>query len=398
MLIDNIGTLVTNDPELGTMSGAALVFEDGEVVQRADKGPSRGAGTERFDAGGGPSSPGSSTATATWCSPGTARRSSPPAWRARPYSAGGIKTTVEATSAASDEQLGAQPRPARSHEALRSGTTTVETKSGYGLTVHDERRSLAGRDTANAGDHVPRRPRRPAGVRRRRLRRSGQGRDARRLRAARALDRRLLRAGRLRRRPDPRDPRGGHREGPDAARARQPARPRPGRPDRGRAAAPRPRTTSPTSPTTTSTRSRTPTRSPRCSRARSSPPARRYPDARRLIDAGVTVALAADCNPGSSYTTNIPFCIAIAVREMDMTPDEAVCARPRGGALALRRTDIGHLAPAPGPTRCCSTPRATSISPTARASRSSPRCSRTAARFSQGPGSSFASSANVNCT
>ena len=68
-----------------------------------------------------------------------------------------------------------------------------------------------------------------------------------------------------------------------------------------------------------------------------------YPDARRLLDAGVTVALAADCNPGSSYTTNIPFCIAIAVREMHMTPDEAVWAATAGGARALRRTDIGHL-------------------------------------------------------
>jgi imidazolonepropionase len=71
----------------------------------------------------------------------------------------------------------------------------------------------------------------------------------------------------------------------------------------------------------------------------------RYPDARRLLDAGVTVALAADCNPGSSYTTNIPFCIAIAVREMGMTTDEAVWAATKGGALALRRNDVGHLAP-----------------------------------------------------
>ena len=68
-----------------------------------------------------------------------------------------------------------------------------------------------------------------------------------------------------------------------------------------------------------------------------------YPDARRLLDAGVTVALAADCNPGSSYTTNIPFCIAVAVRDMHMTPDEAVWAATMGGARALRRTDVGHL-------------------------------------------------------
>jgi imidazolonepropionase len=70
-----------------------------------------------------------------------------------------------------------------------------------------------------------------------------------------------------------------------------------------------------------------------------------YPDARRLLDAGVTVALATDCNPGSSYTTSMPFCIALAVREMRMTPAEAVVAATLGGALALRRTDVGRLRP-----------------------------------------------------
>ena len=68
-----------------------------------------------------------------------------------------------------------------------------------------------------------------------------------------------------------------------------------------------------------------------------------YPDARRLLDRGVTVALAADCNPGSSYTTNMPFCIAVAVRDMRMTPSEAVWSATAGGARALRRTDVGHL-------------------------------------------------------
>ncbi len=71
----------------------------------------------------------------------------------------------------------------------------------------------------------------------------------------------------------------------------------------------------------------------------------RYPDARRLLDAGVTVALAADCNPGTSYTTSLPFCIALAVREMGMTPDEAVWAATAGGARALRRDDVGRLGP-----------------------------------------------------
>ncbi|GAA3450383.1 hypothetical protein GCM10018962_22160 [Dactylosporangium matsuzakiense] len=68
-----------------------------------------------------------------------------------------------------------------------------------------------------------------------------------------------------------------------------------------------------------------------------------YPPARALLDAGATVALATDCNPGSSYTTSIPFCIALAVREMAMTPAEAVLAATRGGAAALRRDDIGRL-------------------------------------------------------
>jgi imidazolonepropionase len=68
-----------------------------------------------------------------------------------------------------------------------------------------------------------------------------------------------------------------------------------------------------------------------------------YPDARRLLDAGATVALATDCNPGSSYTSSMPFCIALAVREMGMTPAEAVWAATAGGARALRRDDVGTL-------------------------------------------------------
>jgi imidazolonepropionase len=70
-----------------------------------------------------------------------------------------------------------------------------------------------------------------------------------------------------------------------------------------------------------------------------------FPDARRLLDAGVTVALATDCNPGSSFTSSMPFCIALAVREMRMTTQEAVWAATAGGARALRRDDIGALAP-----------------------------------------------------
>jgi imidazolonepropionase len=68
-----------------------------------------------------------------------------------------------------------------------------------------------------------------------------------------------------------------------------------------------------------------------------------YPSARRLLDSGATVALATDCNPGSSYVTSMAFIIALAVREMAMTVDEALWSATKGGALALRRNDVGHL-------------------------------------------------------
>jgi imidazolonepropionase len=68
-----------------------------------------------------------------------------------------------------------------------------------------------------------------------------------------------------------------------------------------------------------------------------------YADARRLLDAGATVALATNCNPGSSYTTSMSFCIALAVREMRMTIDEALWSATAGGARALRREDVGWL-------------------------------------------------------
>ena len=68
-----------------------------------------------------------------------------------------------------------------------------------------------------------------------------------------------------------------------------------------------------------------------------------YPSARRLLDAGVTVALATDCNPGTSYVTSMAWVIALGVREMGMTCDEALWAATRGGAWALRRDDIGVL-------------------------------------------------------
>jgi imidazolonepropionase len=70
-----------------------------------------------------------------------------------------------------------------------------------------------------------------------------------------------------------------------------------------------------------------------------------YPDARRVIDAGATVAIASNCNPGSSYTSSMPFCISLAVRDLHMTPAEALWAATRGGAMALRQPELGWLGP-----------------------------------------------------
>ena len=70
-----------------------------------------------------------------------------------------------------------------------------------------------------------------------------------------------------------------------------------------------------------------------------------YPDARHLLDAGVSVALATDCNPGTCYSSSMPFVVALAVREMDLTPAEALRAATVGGAKALRRDDIGRIVP-----------------------------------------------------
>jgi len=70
-----------------------------------------------------------------------------------------------------------------------------------------------------------------------------------------------------------------------------------------------------------------------------------YPDARPAIDAGVSVAIATNTNPGSSNTTSMGFCIALAVRDLGMTVSEALAAATLGGAAALRRADVGRLTP-----------------------------------------------------
>jgi imidazolonepropionase len=69
-----------------------------------------------------------------------------------------------------------------------------------------------------------------------------------------------------------------------------------------------------------------------------------FPDGRRLIDAGISVSIATNCNPGSSFTSSMAFCIALAVREMGMTTAEALWAATAGGARALGRDDVGRIA------------------------------------------------------
>ncbi|GAB3440871.1 imidazolonepropionase [Phycicoccus ginsengisoli] len=68
-----------------------------------------------------------------------------------------------------------------------------------------------------------------------------------------------------------------------------------------------------------------------------------YPDAAALLRAGVSIALATDCNPGTCYSSSMPFVIALAVREMGLTPGQAVLAATAGSAASLRRTDIGRI-------------------------------------------------------
>jgi imidazolonepropionase len=344
MLIDDIGTLVTNDPEIGTVHGAALVFQDGVVMYAGPKGRvPEGVDGERFDAQGRAVLPGFVDSHGHLVFAGDRAEEFAARMAGRAYSAGGIKTTVEATRNASDDQLGVN-LDRLIHEALRSGTTTVETKSGYGLTIPDERRSLQvaqprTTETTFLGAHVvPPEYQADAYV----DLVKGEMLDAC-APHARWIDvfcekgafdgdqtRAILEAG-IAKGLTPRVHANQLGHGPGVQLAVE------------LHAASADHVTHVTDDDVDAL-ANSDTVATLLPGAEFSTRAR-YPDARRLIDAGVTVALAADCNPGSSYTTNIPFCIAIAVREMGMTTDEAVWAATKGGALALRREDVGHLAP-----------------------------------------------------
>jgi imidazolonepropionase len=260
-----------------------------------------------------------------------------------PYQAGGIRGTVAATRAASDEMLRANLRTLAA-ELLRQGITTFECKSGYGLTVDDEARSvkLAAEVTSEVtylGAHVlpPEFDADPAGY----------------------LD---LVCGPMLQACTPHArwvdvfcERGAF--GADAAAAVLAA---------GKAAGLQPRVhanqlgpgpgvqVAVTAGAASADHCTYLTDADVAALASSATVAtllpgvefctrQPYPDARRLLAAGVTVAVATDCNPGSCFTSSMAFCVALAVREMHMTTSEAVWAATAGGARALRRTDVGHL-------------------------------------------------------
>lgn len=360
--ITGIATLVTNDPSLaggsprsgtcesgggsplGLLRDAAVVIDGDRVVWTgaSSKAP---ATDHRVDAAGRTVIPGFVDSHSHLVFAGDRTDEFNARMSGRPYSAGGIRTTVAATRAASDAELEANLTRFLT-EALRQGTTTIETKSGYGLTPEDEARALrlAARHTDEVtylGAHIvaPEYADDPAGyvdlV-------TGRMLDAC-APHARWIDvfcergafdgdqaRAVLTAGRARG-LHPRVHANQLTHGPgvqlavelDAASADHCTH----LTDADVDALANSRTVATLLPGAEfSTRAA-------------------WPDARRLLDAGVTVALSTDCNPGSSFTSSVPFCVALAVRDMGMTPDEALWSATAGGAAALRRTDVGRLAP-----------------------------------------------------
>ncbi|QES48582.1 imidazolonepropionase [Streptomyces venezuelae] len=349
--ITSIGSLVTNDPALG--EGPLGLVQDAAVVIEGDRiawvGPTANAPATdtAYDADGRAVIPGFVDSHSHLVFAGDRTQEFNARMSGRSYSAGGIRTTVAATRAASDAELEAN-LVRHLHEARRQGTTTFETKSGYGLTVEDEARALRiaaahTEEVTYLGAHIvsPDYAEDPAGyvdlVTGEMLaacapyarwvdvfceKGAFDGDQARAVLTAGAAAGLIPRvhANQL-----------GHGPGVqlavelEAASADHCTHLTDADVDAlGQAAATTVATLLPGAEFST--------------RAQ-------WPDARRLLAAGATVALSTDCNPGSSYTSSMPFCIALAVRDMGMTPDEALWSATAGGAKALRRTDIGVLTP-----------------------------------------------------
>ncbi|MCW2755984.1 MAG: hutI [Marmoricola sp.] len=348
LLLRNVGELVTNDPALGDGSAlglirdAALVVEAGHVVW---VGPRAAAPiTDAVqDLGGRAVIPGFVDSHAHLVFAGDRSSEFTARMAGEPYAAGGIRSTVSATRAATDEQLTAQVARLVA-EMRRQGTTTVEIKSGYGLTVTDEARSLAiarafTEETTFLGAHVvpPEYAEDPAGyvdlVTGPMLQAAAPHArwidafcetgafDADQARAVLEAGGAVGLGGRL------------HANqlgpGPGVQLACE----------LGLVAVDHCTYLADADVDALASSGTIATLLPGVEFSTRSP----YPDARRLLDAGVQVALASDCNPGSCYSSSLPLCIALAVREMGMTPAEAVHAATAGGAAALGRFDIGRL-------------------------------------------------------
>ena len=354
--IANIGSLVTNDETLGTGkigerggsggSSAGMIIEHGRVAWVGDSADLPAADS-RVDVGGRAIIPGFVDSHAHLMFAGDRADEFSARMTGQPYSAGGIKTTVAATRAASDDELTENLRRLIA-EMHSSGITTFETKSGYGLTAADEARALRiaaahTDETTYLGAHVV-----PAEF----ATRGEAGVDEY---VALVVGEMLAGAVPNAKWIDVFCDRGAF----DVDQAREIL-------SAGIAAGLAPRIhanqlanigaielaveldcASADHCTHLSARdiellagsNTVATLLPGAEFSTRSP----YPNARRLIDAGATVALATDCNPGSSYTTSMLFCIAVAVRDMGMSPAEALWSATAGGAAALRRTDVGYL-------------------------------------------------------
>jgi imidazolonepropionase len=347
-VIEHISRLTTNDADLGLgpkgeLRDAWLVMADGVIVA-VGQGAAPAA-DERIDAARRAVLPGFVDSHSHLVFAGDRADEFAARMAGTAYSAGGIRTTVAATRAASDTDLLDGARRLRD-EAARSGTTTIEIKSGYGLTPTDEARSLrvAGEltsETTFLGAHVV-----PDEF-------EGRADDyvtqvcgpmlAACAPHARWVDafceegafdadqcREVLEAGRaaglgLRLHANQLGP------GPGVQLAVE----------LGCASADHCTHLDEADVSALAGSDTVATFLPATDFSTRQP----YPDARRLLDAGATVALAVNCNPGSSHTTSMPFCLGLAVRDLHMTIDEAVWAATAGGAAALRRDDIGRLTP-----------------------------------------------------
>lgn len=361
LLLTGIGELVTNDPDqagpapggaapppdearLGVLRDAAVLLDGPQVawVGPASRAP---AADTALDVGGAAVLPGFVDAHAHLVFAGDRAGEFAARMTGAPYRAGGIRTTVAATRAAGDEALHANASRLVA-EMLRQGTTTVEIKSGYGLTVRDEARALAlastlTTETTFLGAHVVP-PEFDGDVAGYVALVTGE------MLAACAPHARWVDAFCERGAFDADACRAVLRAGMDAGlRPRLHANqlgPGPGvqlAAELGAVSADHCTHLEPADVAALADAGVVATLLPGVEFSTRSP----YPDARALLAAGVTVALASDCNPGSCFTSSMPLCIALAVREMRMSPAEALWSATAGGAAALARDDVGVLAP-----------------------------------------------------